>query len=192
METPGLKVQAKFSTVFLSADFDCDETLDELISWCARFNDCGLCPSYGQGSFGNLSYRAKSGFFVITASGLELKGQLTKNDFVLVEKVDHEKFTVYCRGLRVPSSESPLHGAVYARRPDVNAIFHGHCQDILEKSERYACTRGEEAYGSRELVDRVLEILDNESFIIMGNHGFLSLGATMEAAGARAIREKTG
>ncbi len=191
MENVGQKAQTKFKTVFLSEGFEYDDKINELISWCNKFSEQGLCPSYGQGSFGNLSYRTENNKFIITASALELKDKLSAKDFVLVEKIDIESFTLFCRGIKVPSSESILHYEIYNKRKDVNAIFHGHCEAILKNSRKYICTSHEEEYGSKALVDRVIEVLDNNSFVIMKNHGFIAMGHDMTEAGEIAIEKKS-
>ena len=79
-----------------------------------------------------------------------------------------------------------LHYAVYKARSDVNAIFHGHYDAILN-DKRFVCTKKEEKYGSIELVNSVLEVLGNNNFVIMKNHGFLVMGKDMGEAGRLAL-----
>ena len=97
---------------------------------------------------------------------------------------------MFAKGLKEPSSESILHYAIYRNRPDVNAIFHGHSALILANADtlNIPSTSREQPFGSIELVDSVLEILGTGSFLIMKNHGFLSLGPTMEDAGNTVLR----
>ncbi|MDP3244824.1 MAG: class II aldolase/adducin family protein [bacterium] len=82
-----------------------------------------------------------------------------------------------------------LHAVIYQTRPEVGAIFHGHCQEILSAAGKLGLkeTRQEESYGSRELIKRVLEVLGKDDFIVMKNHGFLSLGQNMDEAGQKAL-----
>jgi ribulose-5-phosphate 4-epimerase/fuculose-1-phosphate aldolase len=163
----------------------------ELAKWCRIFHEKGLAPSYGEGSSGNLSFRTASGKseLIITASGLPLKDTLSQNDFVLVHSFDRAAYSALASGTKKPSSETALHYAIYEKRPDVNAIFHGHCSEILEKATRLNLreTKQEEDYGSLALVDRVVDDLSDQNFIIMKNHGFVSIGKTMEEAGTRAV-----
>lgn len=185
------KAVPKFTTVF-SGSFDPDNVLlDRLMLWCSKFHDTGLAPCYGEGTFGNLSYRKEKGkdIFVITASAVGLKDKLTMNEFAEVETVDLKNKIVQARGIRNPSSESMLHHAIYKQRNDVHAIFHGHCEKILNSCDRLniRSTEKEEPYGSLELVNKVLAITSNNDFVIMKEHGFISLGKDMEQAGRQAL-----
>jgi len=177
------KVTPKFKTNFISRDIPNDLNLDKLKYWANEFLKQGLAPDYGEGAYGNLSCRADSGF-IITATRFGLKDQ----NYVKIVSVDYKNKTVSAEGEKEPSSESLLHYAIYQRRPEVSAIFHGHYEQIL-KDKRFPCTKKEEKYGTIELVDSVLEVLGQNNFIIMKNHGFLSLGKTMDQAGQRAFNE---
>ena len=185
-------MRVSFTTIFDDNRPPVDPGIGELKGWCRRFHEQGLTPSYEGSSLGNLSFRPEPGnnSFIITASQLELKDRLTAEAFVRVHDCSLDQRTVHARGTREPSSESILHFEIYKARGDVNAIFHGHCAPILERAEEMGLpiTRREEPFGSVALVRRVLEILDNHDFIIMRNHGFLSLGTDMESAGQRALR----
>jgi L-fuculose-phosphate aldolase len=177
----------KFENTILGCELPEDDRLEELKYWCRVFHEKGLAPPYEGGSYGNLSFRVseKDESFVITASQSSLG--LTEDDrFVTVPKVDLEKEIVYSMGKRMPSSESMLHYAVYRQRPDVMAVFHGHSSDISRKACVPVSAR-EEPYGSIELVQSVLEVLDGNHFIQMKNHGFLALGETIEEAGKSAV-----
>ncbi len=147
-------------------------------------------PLWG-GSYGNLSFRIKPGedAFIITGSKIGLKNSASNDCFVKVNSVDLETGIVYAEGVREPSSESMLHFAIYQSRPDVNAIFHGHCPEILCYSKKSGITETQEEkpYGTIDLVQQVLYILKNESFIIMKNHGFISLGKNMKKVGSQTL-----
>ena len=88
-----------------------------------------------------------------------MKDNLTADAFVRVHACDYDRGIVRASGTRQPSSESMLH-----------------------------VTRREDPFGSVALVRRVLEILDDHTFIVMRNHGFLALGVDMESAGQLALR----
>lgn len=163
-----------------------------LIEWCNCFDKHQLAPPYPGGSAGNLSFRLnpnKLGF-IITGSRIGLKNKLTENQFVHVVNVDFLNKTIHVNGKIEPSSESMLHWAIYEKRPDVNAIFHGHSQQILNLVEQnqWIITQNEAAYGTCELVNEVIGVLNSHNFIIMKNHGFLALGNTMNEAGNRALQ----
>ena len=128
--------------------------------------------------------------FVITGSQVGWKDRLTDDKFVTVSDCDLSRGVVYATGLRDPSSESMMHYAIYQRRPDVQAVFHGHSREVLSCPEKLAIreTREKKPYGSLELVESVLEVLDREMFVVLKRHGFVSLGGTMREAGDLAVR----
>ena len=105
--------------------------------------------------------------------------------FSRVESVDLEKGIVYAHGKNKPSSEAMLHYSIYKARPEINAIFHGHYDDFERLSEKLGIpvTKKEEPYGTMQLVDRVIDILDDHKFLQMKNHGFIALGEDMDEAG---------
>lgn len=179
----------KFKTELIGKEIPQDSRLKELKHWCGQFSSQGFAPVYQGGSYGNLSFRLQNDKdqFIITASGIDLGAELSEDCFVKVQTCDLEKRIVYASGAREPSSESILHFAVYRQRKDVKAIFHGHSKKILEQARELgiAETTREEPYGTIELVQRVLEILDNKFLLIMKNHGFISLGKSMKEAGSR-------
>ncbi|MFC1768960.1 class II aldolase/adducin family protein [Nanoarchaeota archaeon] len=175
----------KFVTIFVKKQVLNNEKIDELIHWCKRFDEEGLAPLHPKGSAGNLSFRSERGF-IITASGSVL-GEISKEDFVEVVNVDGKNIEV--NGIKEPSSESLLHSAIYEKRKDVNAIFHGHSIDILREYEELGLvsTKKEEPYGTIELVNSVLDVLGEHDVVIMKNHGFLTFGRDMEEAGNNAL-----
>jgi S-methyl-5-thioribose-1-phosphate isomerase len=182
----------KFKTEFLSRKIPEDKRLEKLKYWCKIFHEKNLAPPYPGGSYGNLSFRIKDKElpFIITGTSIGLKDSLKRDSFVKVENCDLEKRTIYVHGVREPSSESMLHYMIYQKREDINAIFHGHCEEILTQAENLnlPVTLEEESYGSVKLIDSVLKILDSNNFILMKNHGFISLGRSMEEAGEQTIK----
>ncbi len=180
----------KFKTEMIGKDLPCDPRLEKLKYWCKIFHEKGLAPPYKNGSYGNLSFRLKDGnAFIVTASHTSLADCTTNDKFVKVSHVDLAKGVVYATGSRKPSSESMLHYAIYDARPDIQAIFHGHCEKISKNAEKLGIpiTHKEEPYGTINLVKRVLEILDDSYFLEMRNHGFLSFGKSLDQAGNRAL-----
>lgn len=155
------------------------------------FHRKDITPSYGEGSYGNLSFRVKVGEdpFIITAANSDLS-KLTDDCFVKVVDVDLEKRIVYASGKREPSSESMVHYAIYKNRPNITAILHGHCKDISNNAFRLGIkeTRREEPYGTIELVNSVLEVLGDEIFLEIKNHGFLALGEELFDAKCELIK----
>jgi len=182
----------KFKIEMVDKEVPKDARVEELRYWCKEFHLNNLTPPHESGSCGNLSFRVESGkdAFIITGSRIGLKDALPDNCFVKVSSVDLETGIVQAQGIREPSSESMLHSAIYRRRKDVNAIFHGHSQEILSCVDKLEVpgTKREEPYGSIELVQSVLEVLDNEYFLAIKKHGFISLGRTMKEAGELALQ----
>ena len=109
--------------------------------------------------------------------------------FVRVITCDLEQKVVKAYGKKKPSSESILHYTIYKHRPEVNAIFHGHCDTILKNTTKLNLpeTRIEVPYGTLELVELVKEIVYEGNFLNMKNHGFLSLGKTLKEAGEQTL-----
>lgn len=78
-----------------------------------------LANELAWGNAGNLSARTGPDRYVITASGTRL-GELAPADLVECA-VGREPATV---GGRRPSKERPMHEAIYAARPEINAVLH--------------------------------------------------------------------
>jgi L-fuculose-phosphate aldolase len=180
----------KFQTLLLGKDIPQFPQIKELKKWGKKLSELGFIPHYKNekepnrlSSAGNLSFRYNNGF-IITASYSDL-ADLRDEDFVEVERVDLEQKKTWVNGVRNPSSETMLHYAIYQKRANINAIFHGHCQELLENYKRLdlISTLYPAPYGSIELVNSVMEVLNEENFLIMKNHGFLSLGDTINNAG---------
>ena len=185
----------KFKVEYLAKKSPEDAILKDLKYWAAKFHALSLTPLYQGGSSGNLSVRTANQSFLITASHTNLGDKLENKDFVLVEKIDKKKNLAYVRGIRQPSSETMLHAVIYESRPEINAIFHGHSAEILRAAEeqKWIQTKQEYPYGSKALLASVLDVLATNNFIILKNHGFLSLGRSSKEAGELSLKylEKT-
>ena len=183
-------IGAKFQTIFLGKDILRVPKINELKKWGKKFSEMGFIPHYKNekepkrlSSAGNLSFRNNNGF-IITASYSDL-ANLRDEDFVEVKNVELNRKKIWVNGRKDPSSESMLHYTIYQKRSDINAIFHGHCKELLEnfielglKSTVYSAP-----YGSLKLVNSVIEVLGNENFLVMIDHGFLSFGTSIDNAG---------
>ena len=181
----------KFKARMIGTDLPNDPRLNRLKYWCGIFHKKKFAPPYEGGSYGNLSFRLKNDkdSFIITASRSSLNKSNTDDRFTTVHHVNLETKTVYAIGLRKPSSETMLHYAIYHARPDIQAIFHGHC-DIISKNIKklhIPITSKEEPYGTIALVKRVLETLNDSRILQMRNHGFLTLNKSLDGAGNIAL-----
>ena len=142
-------------------------------------------------SGGNISIRDNNGDIWITPSAVD-KGSLTPNDIVCIKKDG----TIV--GLHKPSSEYPFHKAIYAARPDINAIIHAHPPGLVAFSItrqvpntnitphfRFVCGKvGYAPYGcpgSDELGEKIANQFIGTDYqaVIMENHGVVLGGSNM-------------
>ena len=181
----------KFGTVFRSEHVDVDqEIVGELARWCNEFARHNLAPTHPEGTYGNLSARLSGGRMLITATSLDLGAKLVASDFVVVHSCEMASFSMEVSGNRSPSSETPVHWALYEARPEVMAIFHGHNDEVNANAADLgiAETAAEKPYGSLELVEEVLR-MSGHNFFNMKNHGFIAMGTTLDEAGALAMQQ---
>ena len=181
----------KFRTIFNKKAIPNDPNIPELVGWCRQFNASGFTPKYDGGSCGNLSFRSDNGF-IVSCSQADFS-VVDENDFVELLQVDLIKKEVLVNGKKEPSAESFMHNEIYKRRKDINAIFHGHSNEFLTFGQKLnlPMTKKEYPGGSIELMKEVAKILDNNNFILLKNHGFLSLGDSMGTAGNLAVKRYT-
>lgn len=160
---------------------DSEEARVALIEAGRQLSEWGLVI----GSAGNLSVQVEDGVLV-TGSGTQLD-RLTADDLVLV---DHEGRSL--AGSAQPTSETPLHLAVYAAT-DARAIAHTHavastavaCVETELPPLHYTCLQlggpvpvaPYATYGSDELAASVVTALGSDrSGALMANHGSITYG----------------
>ncbi|RLD46576.1 MAG: hypothetical protein DRI94_14650 [Bacteroidetes bacterium] len=177
----------KFNYKSLGKTIIKSELLSELKNWCAFFNEKNLAPPYLGGSSGNLSFRIKPGTinFIITASHTALRENMPDSDFTKIVSYDENKNLITGKGTKEPSSESIMHHIIYKYKPEINAVFHGHSPEILKFADqlKIPVTKKEFEYGTIKLAKEALKLLTTHNFIILKNHGFISLGKTVQEAG---------
>jgi L-fuculose-phosphate aldolase len=164
----------------------------EILATGRALDEAGLVP----GKSGNVSCRVPEGL-LITPSGVPY-AELDPGDLVLVDA----RGSVLA-GSRRPSSEWPMHAAVYARRPDVAAIVHTHSP----RATALACAgRGIPAFhymialaggdvrctpyatfGTDEIAANAVHGLEGRRAVLLGNHGVLAVGGSLRAASAVAF-----
>ena len=174
-------IGTKFRTEFARREPSRTEASEEFLEWCRRWSEAGWIGK----AMGNLSFRSESGF-VITPTGRDPK-TLTAADLVEVVTVQFLPPVLTVAGQHEPSSESLMHAAIYAARPGIGAVFHGHSDVLLEAAGRLGLpvTRRERPYGTAAMADEVLDVLGGHAVMIMREHGFVAVGRTMaEADGA--------
>ncbi len=162
---------------------------DEILEAIARIYRYRMTTTSG----GNLSIREANGDVWITPARVD-KGALRREDIVLVRadgSVD---------GSRPPSSELPLHQAIYAARPDVRGIVHAHPVALVAFSlvRRVPNTRlfhqswhvcGEGGFAAYELpgseaLGRTVSATFARGFdcVILENHGVVTAGEDLQQA----------
>ena len=143
------------------------------------------------GTSGNLSMRVGEDVLV-TGSGTVL-GELTPADLTLVSASGE-----VLSGNLPPTSELPLHLAVYEAFPSVGAVAHAHSpasvavgltHDVLPPVHYLTVRLGGvvrvadyATFGSSELARSVVEALADRSAALMRNHGSVATGGTVEQA----------
>ncbi len=145
---------------------------------------------------GNVSIRVGE-HVVITPSGRNYKS-LTPRDIAVVDlKGD------VIEGEMLPSSETPLHLAVYESNPNVGAVVHVHSvyatavSTILDQlpAIHYQMTdlggpvpvAPYRTFGTAELAEVTSQALLGRSAVIMKNHGSLTTADTLDKALARCV-----
>ncbi len=144
-------------------------------------------------SGGNISVREPGGDLWITPARVD-KGSLRREDIVLVGADGSVE------GRHRPSSEFPLHAAVYAARPDYTAVVHAHPAALVAFSmaqqvpdtklfhqARHVCgTAGFAKYelpGSEQLGRTVAAVFESgRDCVILQNHGVITGAADLAQA----------
>ena len=93
-----------------------DEVSRVLIEVCRAIYQRGLVSASG----GNVSVRVGGGLFLITRSGSSFR-DLTERDLLVLNSDG-----VVVEGVGKPSTETPVHLALYRVRGDVGSIIHAH------------------------------------------------------------------
>lgn len=177
-----------------------ETTTMEYVTAATALTDCmrrAVAQGLSHGSSGNASIRCPQGMW-ITPSGLEPEA-MHATDTVTVDL--HGK--VLAGALR-PSSEWPLHAAIYRARPDVDAILHCHSRhatalaccgrDIPAFHYMVAAAGGDSIrcapyalFGSEKLAVHALQALSGRRACLLANHGQLTLGSNLGQAFALAV-----
>jgi len=176
-----------FDAVISDRAVPVDPSIPLLVWWAHRLAELGLTPCYGPGDHGNLSCRGER--TVLISARETAKATLQPSDVVEILGVEEadDVWTIRCRGLRLPSTDTRLHLHVYAVRPDVRAIIHGHDPQTLAhvKALRLPMTASSAAVPSRELIQNVCDLIQQDDYLLLRDHGFLAVGRTLDEAGER-------
>ena len=154
-----------------------------------RIVDTGLAA----GTWGNVSARVDENHMLITPSGTDYS-HIKTDDIVLVNI-----YTLEAKGKESPSSEAPMHAAIYRMRPETHGIIHTHPQygctvaaarkevppilDDLAQLIGPSLRVADHAHpGSDKMVKVVTEALEGRNACLLANHGVVCLGRTLEEA----------
>jgi L-fuculose-phosphate aldolase len=165
-----------------------------LVSYSARLLDDGLAV----GSAGNISVRAGE-IVAITPSGISY-AEMRPADICLIALDGTE--LVDTAGQETPSSETPMHLAIYAAT-GAAAVVHTHSPEVIALSAtrlelpaiHYAITglggpvrvAPYVRFGSAGLAAAAVEALDRRSAVILRNHGAVTYGRDLAQAYDRAL-----
>lgn len=145
------------------------------------------------GTWGNISVRHNEMLVAITPSGVDYEAMIPE-DVVIVDLNGH-----IIDGNLKPSSETPMHLAIYRDRPDVDAVVHTHSPyassfAVLGKeipivlAEMGSVVGGSVLVtpycrpGSDILAKEVVKNLRDRSGVLIGNHGVVAIGRTLDEA----------
>jgi L-fuculose-phosphate aldolase len=167
----------------------------EMVSICRRMNSTGI----NQGTAGNLSLRLAKGF-LITPSSLAY-------DIMQPEDLVEMDFDGTYVGRR-PSSEWRFHRDILKHRLDIDVVLHCHsmyattlaCHHKTIPSFHYMTgvaggttirCASYATFGTQALSDAALIALEGRTACLLGQHGQISLGKTLESALWLAIEVET-
>ena len=154
------------------------------------------------GTWGNISVRLSDNLFAITPSG---RNYLTiqPEDIVIVNASGET-----IEGHLTPSSELPLHLAVYAARPDIGGIVHTHSvfasacavsrrpippiiEDLVQLAGGEISVAPYALPGTPQLANNAVHALASKFAVLLANHGVVACGKTLsEAVTAAELVEK--
>ena len=161
---------------------DISEIKKQIIKYGKKLGEKNMSPA----TSGNISVRTEDNI-VITGSGTCL-ADLCEEDMVVIDKNAN-----LIDGKIKPSSEKNLHTAIYAMRPDINAIIHCHSpytsafavcgiplsKPIISENVFYFGEIPVAPYalpGSDKLVENTAKFFAKHSAVLLANHGII-LGA---------------
>lgn len=169
---------------------------EEMVAICRKMNSGGI----NQGTAGNLSVRAGNGFLITPSS-------MPYDVMSPADIVEMDFDGTYAGSLR-PSSEWRFHRDILKERTDINVVLHCHslyattlaihhktipsfhymtgvAGGTTIRCAEYA------TFGTQALSDHALVALKDRLACLLGQHGQISLGKTMEAALWLAIEVET-
>jgi len=143
---------------------------------------------------GNLSVRLGGHAFLVTPSGVG-KGDLRPQDLLVVDRAGR------CTAGR-PTSEWPMHRAIYEARPDVGAVCHAHppwatAFSVAGRDLDGAILTETEAIlprvplasrarpGTEEVPESIVPWIRGHDAVLLDSHGVVAVGVDLETAFGR-------
>jgi L-fuculose-phosphate aldolase len=165
-----------------------DELRSAVAHAARRMSERGLSA----GTSGNVSARVEGGMLV-TPSAVPY-AEIDARDIVLVDLEGR-----VLEGERKPTTEWPMHAALYGARPDAGAVVHAHApfcttlatlrRDIPAFHYMVAVAGGDSircapyaTFGTPELARNAVAALEGRSACLLANHGMVALGPSPAAA----------
>lgn len=165
---------------------------EAIVTTCRDLSSAGLVV----GTAGNVSVR-EGDLVAVTPSGLRY-AELTA-EFVGVHRLDGDPVEAPL----APTSELPLHMAIYAAMPAVRAVVHTHSPaatalsalvDEVPAVHYYAAMFGGPVpvtpyatYGTDELAANAVHALRDRTACLLGNHGAVTVGQDLVAAHEKSV-----
>ena len=168
------------------------EAREAIVSTCQELSSAGLVV----GTAGNVSVR-EGDLVAVTPSGVRYAA-LTP-ELVGVHRLDGTAVEAPL----TPTSELPLHLAIYAARPEAGAVVHTHSVaatalstlvDEVPLVHYYAAMFGGPVpvapyatYGTEELASNTVNALRDRTACLMANHGAVTVGPDLATAHDRSV-----
>jgi L-fuculose-phosphate aldolase len=165
---------------------------EAIVTTCQELSRAGLVV----GTAGNVSVR-EGDLVAVTPSGLPYT-KLTP-ELVGVHRLDGAAVEAPL----APTSELPLHLAIYTARSEVGAVVHTHSPaatalsalvDEVPAVHYYAAmfggpvaVAGYATYGTEELANNTVHALHDRTACLMSNHGAVSVGPDLTAAHEKSV-----
>ncbi len=165
------------------------QELREAVLHAARdMSESGLSA----GTSGNVSARVSGGMLVTPSA--RPYDEMEPDDIVLMNLEGGA-----LEGVGKPTTEWPMHAAIYRARPEVGAIVHTHAtfcatlavlrRDIPPFHYMVALAGGDSircapyaAFGTRSLADHAVAALEERMACLLANHGMIALGPSPASA----------
>ena len=165
---------------------------EAIVATCRELSRTGLVV----GTAGNVSVR-EGDLVAVTPSGVRY-AELAPG-VVGVHRLDGTAV----EALLAPTSELPLHLAIYAARPEAGAVVHTHSPaatalsalvDEVPPVHYYTAMFGGPVhvapyatYGTQELADNTVRALHDRTACLMGNHGAVTVGPDLVTAHEKCV-----